>query len=153
MKNKRQLKILEIIEKNDVETQEELAALLKSSGYEVTQATVSRDIKELGLIKVPAQNFSSKYALSAPQQPAGISERLENIFVQSVRHIDYANNMIVLKTISGMAQAAGYVLDEMNLPQVLGTIAGDDTVMIVAKSGESARQLCADFRRLIQQEA
>ncbi|MBZ4644751.1 MAG: transcriptional regulator of arginine metabolism [Petroclostridium sp.] len=149
MKYDRHSKILELIESNVIETQEELAEKLKSSGFDVTQATVSRDIKELRLIKVLAENGKYKYAaINTPD--ANITGRLRTIFAESVTNIDFAMNIIVIKTLSGMAQAAAAAIDAMNWPEIVGSIAGDDTIMVITRSEKNSRELAEKFRKMIK---
>lgn len=151
MKSKRQSKILEIIEKNEIDTQEQLAKHLKALGFVITQATVSRDIKELSLIKVPTKNGGSKYSFTGQ---AGNNEttpyKLNTILKQAVISVDFAKNLVVIKTLSGMAQAVAYVIDAMKWEGVLGTIAGDDTIMIVERTDEGADQLCIKIKKMIK---
>jgi len=147
MKYNRHAKIIEIIENNVVETQEELAEKLKESGFDVTQATVSRDIKELRLIKVLDENGRYKYAtIYSPD--SNISTKLRTIFSESVTKIDFAGNIIVIKTLSGMAQAAAAAIDSMNLSEIVGCIAGDDTIMVVVRSEDVAIELMDKFKKI-----
>ncbi|SHI55867.1 transcriptional regulator, ArgR family [Geosporobacter subterraneus DSM 17957] len=149
MKYSRHAKILEIIENNEIETQEELAEFLKRSGINVTQATVSRDIKELRLIKVLAKNGRYKYA-SMKQQESAISDRLVKIFKDSILSIDYAGNIIVLKTLSGAANAACAAIDALDVKELVGTIAGDDTIFILARDPEMVGELVERFKKLMR---
>ena len=138
MKVSRQLKIIEIIENNLIETQEELAQALKDAGFPVTQATISRDIKELKLIKVSSHDGIQHYA---PLKDIGTiyNERVTAVFKESVLTIDYVENTIVLRTLPAMAQAAALAIDSMDWCEIVGTIAGDDTVMCAIRSvGEVA---------------
>ena len=147
-KNSRQEVILKLIRENDIATQEELTALVKGSGINTTQATVSRDIKDLGIIKVTLPNKSTKYAVldrtgdSAPG-------RLLAVFSNSVRTIETAMNIVVIKTLPGMAQAAASALDSMHLSGVVGTIAGDDTVFVASGSLEEAQALRSTLGDLV----
>ncbi len=147
-KNSRQEIILKLIRENDIATQEELTALVKGSGINTTQATVSRDIKDLGIIKVTLPNKSTKYAVldrtgdSAPG-------RLLAVFSNSVRTIETAMNIVVIKTLPGMAQAAASALDSMHLSGVVGTIAGDDTVFVASGSLEEAQALRSTLGDLV----
>ena len=149
MKYSRHARILEIIENNEIETQEELAEFLKRSGINVTQATVSRDIKELRLIKVLAKNGRYKYA-SMKQQESAISDRLVKIFKDSILSIDYAGNIIVLKTLSGAANAACAAIDALDVKELVGTIAGDDTIFILARDPEMVGELVERFKKLMR---
>lgn len=137
MKNARQTAILSIIETKDIETQEELANELKAVGITSTQATISRDIKELRLLKVLSASGGYKYA-TAEKADHGLSDRFARIFVDSVLSISYANNIIVIKTLSGSANAAAEAIDSMRWPEILGTMAGDNTIMVVTSKNEEA---------------
>ena len=149
MKYSRHAKILEIIESKEIETQEELAEFLKKGGINVTQATVSRDIKELRLIKVLAKNGRYKYA-SMKQQESAISDRLVKIFKDCILSIDYAGNIVVLKTLSGAANAACAAIDALDVKELVGTIAGDDTIFILARDSEMVQDLVEQFKKLMR---
>ena len=132
MKYNRHAKILEIIENYDIETQDELVAKLKEHGMDVTQATVSRDIKELRLVKVTSSDGRARY--KAMSNDTGvISDRLLTILREGYVSSDYANNILVVKTLPGMAQAVASAVDSLGWPEVVGTIAGDDTIMVVTR--------------------
>lgn len=133
MKISRHAKILELIERYPIETQEELAEELKKSGYNITQATVSRDIKELKLVKVLDENGIYKYA-TLKEQDSMLSERLVKVFAESVLSVDYAGNIVVVKTFSGAANAAAEAIDVLDFKEVVGTIAGDDTIFILVRN-------------------
>jgi transcriptional regulator of arginine metabolism len=149
MKNSRQAKILEIIEKNDVETQEELSRRLIEAGYDVTQATVSRDIKNLRIVKVLGENGRHKYVQnSAPDTKTG--DRFNLIFTQSVNHVDFAVNFIVLKTLPGAAQVTAMALDSLKNDEIMGTLAGDDTVFILMRTPESAEKFYNYIKTMIE---
>ena len=139
MKLKRQSKIIDLINKNDIETQEELARLLQEADFSVTQATISRDIRELKITKV-MDGKKQKYALLPDETPV-VSEKLIRIFRDAVTHIDCSQNIIVIKTLDGMAMAVAAVLDSMENSEILGSIAGDDTVFCVIKSEKNAVKL------------
>ena len=147
MKSKRQEKILELIEKHDVETQEELAELLKKAGFVATQATVSRDINELNLIKGEGREKKSKYIRPATGNN-NVSPKIIDIFTHITKSIDHANNLIVIKTISGNGASAGNVVDQMNIAGILGTVAGDDTLLIVARTTPDAERIVKTLRML-----
>ncbi len=132
MKSIRHAAILEMIEHQDVETQEDLAELLKQRGILVTQATVSRDIKELHLLKVLADNGGYKYA-TLDKAEKGMNERLIRIFAESVVSIAGAGNIIVIKTLTGSANAAAEAVDSLRLSSVVGTLAGDNTIFVVVR--------------------
>ena len=148
MKNARQMAILSIIEKDNIETQEELAAKLRDIGIVVTQATVSRDIKELRLLKVLTPDGSYKYA-TVDKAEHGVSERLVRMFIDSVLSISYAENLIVIRTLPGSANAAGEAIDSMKWSEVMGTIAGDNTLLIITRSNEAAEALMVKFNGLL----
>ncbi|MDR0286385.1 MAG: arginine repressor [Clostridiales bacterium] len=149
MKYNRQAKILEIIEKECVETQEELSELLKESGMDVTQATVSRDIKELKLVKITTSEGKSRYS-SINENVSAVTNKLLTIFTQAYVSSDYANNITVVKTLSGMAQAVASAVDSMKWPEVLGTIGGDDTILIVCRAEKFAEDLTDRFERMVR---
>ncbi|MDE5916636.1 MAG: arginine repressor [Oscillospiraceae bacterium] len=144
MKNKRHNKILDIIKLQNVETQEMLQELLQNYGFNVTQATVSRDIKELKLIKKLDENGVYKYV--SPLD----SKIKQNIFMDTVMGVDYAMNTIVVKCHTGMAQAACAALDSMNYDNIVGTLAGDDTIFVLMKTEADAERLCRTFHRMIR---
>ena len=133
MKTKRQNEIIRIISSADIETQEELASELRSLGYKVPQATVSRDIRELRLIKVAAKEGGFKYAKPERHEVA-VSERLTRILSDSLVSVDASGNIIVVKTLSGSANVAAEALDNLGWPEILGTIAGDNTIFIVTRN-------------------
>lgn len=147
MKYSRHAKILEIIDKYVIETQEELAEKLKELGMDVTQATVSRDIKELRLTKVMNQNGRYKYA-SITKAENVFSNRLLTIFTESFVSCDYANNIVVVKTLPGMAQAAAAAIDSLKLSDIVGTIAGDDTIMLVCRAEKIAEEIVEKFNKM-----
>ena len=133
MKVKRQSKILELIRENDIETQEMLADLLNKAGFNVTQATVSRDIRELKLTKATMQSGKQKYVATA-KESSFVTERLNRVFRDGIVSIDYAQNIVVIKTLIGMAMAVAAALDSMENSEIMGTIAGDDTIFCVVKN-------------------
>lgn len=148
MKIARHAKILEIINNKDIETQEDLAEELKKSGIDVTQATVSRDIKELKLIKVLSNSGNYKYAAIAPTENL-LSDRLVSIFTQTVLTIEYVNNFIIMRTISGSANAAAEAIDSLGWDGIVGTIAGDNTIFVLTRSNEKAEELVSKFKKLV----
>lgn len=150
MKYNRHSKILDIIDKNTIETQEELAEKLKELGMDVTQATVSRDIKELRLAKVMTSDGIYKYAAFATTETI-ISNKLVKIFTESYVSGDYANNIVVVKTLPGMAQAAASAIDSLKWTDVVGTIAGDDTVLIVCRAEKIAEELVNKFNKMAKE--
>jgi len=149
MKNARQTAILSIIEQNDIETQEELAGKLKEMGIVVTQATVSRDIKELRLLKVLSGSGGYKYA-TADKAEHGLSERFVRMFKDSVLSINFACNIVVIKTLAGSANVAAEAIDSMHLPEILGTMAGDNTVLVIVKNEAEAAQTVNRFRDMLK---
>lgn len=149
MKSTRHSLILEIIEQKDIETQEELAEKLKRRGVKVTQATVSRDIKELRLLKVLSDHGGYKYA-TVERAEKGMSERFIRILSESVISLDNVGNLIVIKTLSASANAAAEAIDSMKWSEVLGSIAGDNTILVIARSEEAVESLMARFNTLIK---
>ncbi|MGI6705487.1 MAG: arginine repressor [Clostridia bacterium] len=149
MKSGRHSMILDIIDKMDIETQEELAEELKRRGIDVTQATVSRDIKELRLIKVLSSNGVYKYA-TIDKAETGVTDRLIRMFSESVLSMDYANNLIVIKTISGSANAAAETIDALKWDEIVGTLAGDNTIFVVVRSEDMVESVIQKFRDLMK---
>lgn len=147
MKTRRHAKILELINQNAVETQEELQALLGQAGYSVTQATVSRDIKELRLIKTPGAGGSYRYTTAKGGEP--ISAKFHSIFGGSVVRVQYAQNIVVVHCLPGMAQAACAAMDSMHWNQVIGTLAGDDTFICIATSERAAEDLVLELKKML----
>ncbi|MBQ9719624.1 MAG: arginine repressor [Oscillospiraceae bacterium] len=145
MKNDRQEMILAIIAEEPIETQEQLIDRLKERGINSTQATISRDIKQLHLIKEPAGGGRYRYAVSAHKTRLNFADRLQTILRESILSVDYAQNLVVLKTMPGLAGAAGAAFDGMEIPQMVGSIAGDDTLMIVMRDTECAAEICAEI--------
>mgnify|MGYP001328285344 FL=1 len=139
-KLKRHLRIRQLINKYEIETQEELVEYLKKDGFNVTQATVSRDIKELSLIKVPTANGKYIYSLPADQRYNPL-EKLKRVIVDCFVSIDYTENLIVLKTLPGNANTIGVLLDHLDWPEVMGNICGDDTILIICKRKKDAPQV------------
>lgn len=143
MKKDRHEKIIEIIQSKDIETQEELAECLRTAGFEVTQATVSRDIRDLKLTKMSVGKGKQKYTLGQPMEIAGTAGTVEEKYIRVLKDgftsMDIAQNLVVIRTVSGMAMAVAAALDAMKFSEVLGCIAGDDTIMVACRtSGEAA---------------
>ena len=138
MKLARHEKIIELIKEYDIDTQEELAARLNEAGFKVTQATVSRDIRALKMTKVAGRNGKSRYAILEEHTPDLLSDKYARVLKEAVVSMNIGQNIIVVKTISGMAMAAGAALDSMKWPEILGCIAGDDTIICVVKTSEQA---------------
>jgi len=148
MKTERQQKILEIIQNNEIETQEELVEILKEMGYDVTQATISRDIKELRLTKVLSENGKYKYAVLSTNENI-IAEKLIKVFTESIIKLDIADNIVVIKTINGAAQSAAAAIDSLSWPDVIGTIAGDDTIFVATSNNQNALRVIEKIRDII----
>ena len=139
MKNSRQEKILQLIAKYNIDKQEDLQEKLKECGFEVTQATVSRDIRELGIIKSQGEDGVYKYRIARSQTQIEINGKFAMILNQAVSKVSCANNLIVVKTYTGMGSAVGAAFDALELDGVIGTLAGDDTLLIIASDNESAQ--------------
>lgn len=153
MKNQRQLKILEIINHTNVETQEELLALLRHEGFAATQATISRDIKELHLHKTPLANGSYKYAISNTTiQDADERMRYRNVLREVIISAVAAGNLVVVKTLSGTANAAAAALESMGYSELLGTLAGDDTLLCVFPTDKAAFDYSSKINSLFIKE-
>lgn len=149
VKSQRQAKILEIIANKNIETQEQLLAELQAEGFRGTQATISRDIKELRIVKELTSLGTYRYTISASDLGSTFSARLNTIFRECVISFDYAQNIIVVRTLPGLASAAGSAIDAMNLNTIVGTLAGDDTVMIVMRDTNAAATLCGEIKSLL----
>ena len=150
MKNARQAEILKIIQSEDVETQEQLLEQLKQRGYRTTQATISRDIKELRLVKELASNGGYRYASTEHRTVVGVDLRLRNIFKEGVISVDLAQNLIVLKTMPGLASAACSALDSMEIPGMVGTLAGDDTAILIMRDNAAAQHFSSEVHNLLR---
>ncbi len=150
MKKRRHSKIIELIENYDIETQEELAEKLKAAGYQVTQATVSRDIREMRLTKIPCGNGKQKYYIM--QKETGfLGDRYGRVLKEGFVSMDNAQNILVVKTVSGMAMAVAAALDDMNLKQIVGVIAGDDTVMAAVRTVEDTYEVMDEIKKVLVQ--
>jgi transcriptional regulator of arginine metabolism len=143
------MKIQEIINKEVIRTQEELAKKLQDAGFVVTQATVSRDIKELGLIKIPGNDDEYRYAIPTEQYPQNIQERLKRMLRETLVSVDDSENLVLIRTIPGNAHALASIIDNSNWPEVLGTVAGDDTILLVVKPKETAAVVCKRIHDLL----
>ena len=150
MKTKRQAKIVEIISNTNVETQEQLLKALEEEGFTSTQATISRDSKELRIVKELTSLGTYRYSVSEKDAPPALTDRLNTIFRECVTSIDYAENIIVIHTLPGLASAAGSALDAMKINVVLGTLAGDDTVMIVMRDSNAAAAFSGEIKSVIR---
>lgn len=148
MKKTRHGKILELIENYDVETQEELAGRLREAGFSVTQATVSRDIRELKLSKIPAEDGGQKYVV-LHQDDVEMEDKYSRVLKDAYAHMEVAQNLVVMKTVSGMAMAVAAALDNMEFSELVGCIAGDDTIFLATHSTEEARALTEKLQGMI----
>ena len=148
-KQERHQLIRNLVETRNIETQEDLANALRESGIRVTQATVSRDIKELRLLKVLSASGGYKYA-TADKAEHGLSDRFVRMFKDSVLSIQYANNIVVIKTLSGSANAAAEAIDSMRLPEILGTMAGDNTILVIVRNEEEAQRIVEHFQDMLK---
>ena len=149
MKNERQILILEIIAQEDIETQEQLLERLQARGVSSTQATISRDIKQMHLIKEPVGRGLYKYSVSGNRTRLNFAEKLRTIFRESVTGIDSAQNLVVVKTMPGLASAACAALDDMDLSYMLGSLAGDDTAFLVMRDTAAADSFCKEIQDMI----
>ena len=149
MKTKRQTKMLELIKKHDIETQEELSDFLQKEGYQVTQATVSRDIRELKLTKVAMSNGRQKNA-ALTEVNEDLSEKYTRVFRDAFVSMDMAQNILVIKTVSGMAMAVAAAIDAMHLHEIVGCIAGDDTIMCAVRSVDDTIAVMGRLRKLVE---
>ena len=148
MKKKRHKLILELIEKYDIGTQDELLKILRDNGYDVTQATVSRDIKELRLVKALSSNGIYKYTVERNADNEYTS-MFDALFQSAMTKVDYAGNICVIKCSPGLAGAACATIDSMNVTEVVGTIAGDDTIFMLCRTPDEARGVCEALNRMI----
>lgn len=149
MKTNRQSKIIEIIQKNEVETQDELSALLEKDGFRVTQATVSRDIRELKLTKIPTAGGRQKYAVIR-DAPENLSQKYERVLREGFLSMDMAQNILVIKTVSGMASAVCAAIDAMKMREIVGSIAGDDTIMCAIRTVDDTYAVMKKIRRIVE---
>ena len=149
MKSKRQERILSLIEKYEIETQDDMMSRLRDEGFAVTQATVSRDLRELKLTKTLTSHGTYRYSRPAHPHMANHA-KLSRTMTDSIIRVDYAMNIVVLKTYPGMAPAVAAGVDTLNFPGTLGCVAGDDTIMVVAKDKESARKICEKLNDMIE---
>ncbi|MBR2548150.1 MAG: arginine repressor [Eubacterium sp.] len=149
MRYSRQNKILELIKNNEIETQDKLASMLRDEGFEVTQATISRDIKELQLIKVLTGSGKYKYAVSK-RSDAPISDRFVKIFRETIISCKSSHNLILIKTLSGCGGAAGEAVDNIGLTHIVGTVAGDNTMLVVVDDEENVADIMDLFDRMLR---
>lgn len=149
-RNVRQSKILDIISSKEIGSQEELISELKKLNFDINQSTVSRDIKELGLNKVALDNGKSKYVyLDFETETARIATKYVNIFKEAVLSVDVSENLIVMKALSGTANAVGIAVDKLNISGILGSVAGDDTLMIIARSKEESVHIADALNKIL----
>lgn len=148
-KSQRHAAILDLVQKHTVRTQEELLKQLEGMGFDATQATVSRDIRELKIVKVSDGGGGYRYSTALPLGDGDFAQKLKKIFAEAVYKADFAGNIVVLKTYAGMGNAAGAAVDSMQLDGVVGTLAGDDTMLIVARTEESAEKICSRLKTMI----
>ena len=149
MKSGRQEKIISLVERFEIETQEELIGLLEREGYRVTQATVSRDIKELKLSKVPTGRGTYKYTMPKQEDGSG-SIKFNSALIESIKKVDYSGNIIVLSTYPGLANAVAAGLDSIETTEILGCVAGDDTIIVVTRGLESSKALSESIKTLLK---
>lgn len=149
MKTRRHMKIQELIAKEIIHKQEDLADKLREAGFDVTQATVSRDIKELGLIKVPGTDDEYHYAIPVEQYPTNLQERLKRMLRETVVSVDDSENLVLIRTIPGNAHALASIIDNSNWSEVIGTVAGDDTILLVVKPKEATGAVCDRINGLL----
>ena len=151
MKSKRQNKIIEIISNNNVETQDDLVRLLLEAGFQVTQATISRDIKELHLIKIQAESGVYKYSVNEKKDKNDMGV-LMRIFKDTVLSIEAAGSIVVIRTLTGSANAAAEVVDGLHLPEIVGSIAGDNTIFVAVRNPEAASVTVTKFRQMLSNQ-
>ncbi|MBD5162116.1 MAG: arginine repressor [Oscillibacter sp.] len=150
MKNDRQRRILEIVEREPIDTQEKLQQRLKEQGVNCTQATISRDIKQLHLIKEPMGQGQYRYMVSSQRNRLNVADKLRGIFRESIVSVDFAQNIVVIKTMAGLANAAAAALDSMSVPDMVGTLAGDDTAFLVMRDVEAAKGFCEEIHEMLK---
>lgn len=150
MKSKRQQEILRIIEERDVETQDQLLSELKACGISSTQATISRDIKELHLIKELTGYGTYRYVVSEHKASLNVAGRLRTIFKESITTFDVAQNIVVLKTMPGLGMAACAAIDGMEISDLVGSLAGDDTAILIMRTNEAAQEFCSEIHKMLK---
>ena len=149
MKSERQNRILELVSQFEIETQEEMMERLRAEGYTVTQATVSRDLKELKLTKAMTAHGGYRYALNTGRAHTSVT-RLNNAMADSIVQVDYSMNTVVIKTYPGLAQAVASAIDGLNMHSILGCVAGDDTIIVVTRDTESSAQISEKLYELMK---
>ncbi|HBL85420.1 MAG: hypothetical protein A2Y17_11980 [Clostridiales bacterium GWF2_38_85] len=149
MKTRRQELILKLIKEHPIDTQEELALLIKKSGIETTQATISRDLKELDIEKVVDRSGITRYGV-VPRTQTGSSFKLAKILAETIQGVDFAGNLVVVKALVGMGNATGAAIDAMGWDDIVGSIAGDDTFLIITKNESKSMEICHRIEQLIK---
>ncbi len=149
MKSQRQAKIMEIISNRNVETQEQLLAELQNAGFRSTQATISRDIKELRIVKELTSFGTYRYTAASDEVGGTFSSKLNTIFRECITSFDYAQNIVVIRTLPGLASAAASAIDAMSMSVIVGSLAGDDTVFIVMRDNNAAAAFCGEIKNLL----
>ncbi|OPZ50517.1 MAG: Arginine repressor [Firmicutes bacterium ADurb.BinA052] len=147
VKARRHQRILDIVRSKPIQTQEDLSAELAREGMSVTQATISRDIKELRLIKAPVGDGSYRYTVPVDRNIDDINRRIERVFREAVISVEDSDNIVVIKTLEGAAQAIGAIVDDLDWPEVVGSLAGDDTIFVVVKPADKALEIMARFNK------
>ena len=147
VKARRHQRILDIVRSKPIQTQEDLSAELAREGMSVTQATISRDIKELRLIKAPVGDGSYRYTVPVDRNIDDINRRIERVFREAVISVEDSDNIVVIKTLEGAAQAVGAIVDDLDWPEVVGSLAGDDTIFVVVKPADKALEIMARFNK------
>lgn len=150
MKAKRQAKIMEIISNTDLETQEQLQKALQEAGFSCTQATISRDIKELRLVKELTSRGGYRYTVSDQRSGGTVDARLRNIFKEGVISVEYAQNIVVIRAMAGTANAVLAALDSMDIPKMMGSLAGDDTGIMIMRDTASAEEFCREVHQMLK---
>lgn len=148
MKKRRHEKILELIERYSIDTQEELLRLLREAGFDVTQATVSRDIKELRLLKTLSSDGKYRYA-PAKEESKETASKFYSLFADSAISVDYAQNIVCVKCFTGMANAVCAAMDALHWDDIVGTLAGDDTIFILSRNEQAAGRLAGELKNMI----
>ena len=141
---------MEIISAKDIETQEQLLSALEEHGFKSTQATISRDIKELRIVKELTSFGTYRYTTAAREVPSAFTGRLNTIFRECVTSFDYAQNIIVIKTMPGLGAAAGANIDSLKMPNMVGSLSGDDTTLVIMRDKESAAEFCRELHRMLE---
>jgi len=147
VKARRHQRILDIVRSKPIQTQEDLSAELAREGMSVTQATISRDIKELRLVKAPVGDGSYRYTVPVDRNIDDINRRIERVFREAVISVEDSDNIVVIKTLEGAAQAVGAIVDDLDWPEVVGSLAGDDTIFVVVKPADKTLEIMARFNK------